>query len=244
MRGVIAAGDPTRDGGARGARGLPVDGRARPRVARHDRATYAWGNPQAPHHIVAYDYGIKRNILRLFDDARLPRDRRARRHDGRGGARARARRRFPLQRPGRSRRRRLRAGHGSDDRRAARCRFSVSALGHQLLGLTFGAQTAKMPYGHRGGNHPVREVETGRVLITSQNHGFAVQGGAERHSRRAGPRGDARQPQRRHRRGAAAPRAADLRRAVPSGGRAGAPRRPAALRAVHGNGAQAGAEVL
>ncbi len=51
-------------------------------------------------------------------------------------------------------------------------------LGHQLLGLTFGASTVKMPYGHRGGNHPVRDLETGRILITSQNHGFAVQGDA------------------------------------------------------------------
>ncbi len=50
-------------------------------------------------------------------------------------------------------------------------------LGHQLLGLTFGGRTAKMPYGHRGGNHPVRDVATGQVLITSQNHGFAVVGG-------------------------------------------------------------------
>jgi carbamoyl-phosphate synthase small subunit len=49
-------------------------------------------------------------------------------------------------------------------------------LGHQLLGLAFGAGTVKLPYGHRGGNHPVREIETGRVLITSQNHGFAVEG--------------------------------------------------------------------
>ncbi|HEY4671290.1 MAG TPA: carbamoyl phosphate synthase small subunit, partial [Gemmatimonadaceae bacterium] len=45
-----------------------------------------------------------------------------------------------------------------------------------ILGLTYGADTIKMPYGHRGGNHPVKEVDTGRVLITSQNHGFAVAG--------------------------------------------------------------------
>src|SRR5207248_10567076 len=46
----------------------------------------------------------------------------------------------------------------------------------QILGLTYGAQTTKMPYGHRGGNHPLRDIATGRVLITSQNHGFAVMG--------------------------------------------------------------------
>ncbi len=49
-------------------------------------------------------------------------------------------------------------------------------LGHQLLSLAFGAETEKLPYGHRGGNHPVRELASGRVLITSQNHGFAVRG--------------------------------------------------------------------
>jgi carbamoyl-phosphate synthase small subunit len=47
-------------------------------------------------------------------------------------------------------------------------------LGHQLLGLALGARTFKLKFGHRGGNHPVRQLETGRVEITSQNHGFAV----------------------------------------------------------------------
>jgi carbamoyl-phosphate synthase small subunit len=47
-------------------------------------------------------------------------------------------------------------------------------LGHQLLGLATGHETYKLPFGHRGGNHPVLERRTGRVLVTSQNHGFAV----------------------------------------------------------------------
>ena len=47
-------------------------------------------------------------------------------------------------------------------------------LGHQLLGLATGHETYKLPFGHRGANHPVLERATGRVLVTSQNHGFAV----------------------------------------------------------------------
>ncbi|SVD08103.1 uncharacterized protein METZ01_LOCUS360957, partial [marine metagenome] len=49
-------------------------------------------------------------------------------------------------------------------------------LGHQLLALACGAKTMKMKFGHHGANHPVLELDTGRVLITSQNHGFAVDG--------------------------------------------------------------------
>ena len=47
-------------------------------------------------------------------------------------------------------------------------------LGHQLMALATGAETYKLKYGHRGGNHPVKDLETGRVYISSQNHGYAV----------------------------------------------------------------------
>ena len=47
-------------------------------------------------------------------------------------------------------------------------------LGHQILGLAMGGETYKLKFGHRGANHPVKELETGKVEITSQNHGFAV----------------------------------------------------------------------
>lgn len=47
-------------------------------------------------------------------------------------------------------------------------------LGHQLIALAYGSQTKKLPYGHRGANHPVKELETGKVMMTSQNHGYVV----------------------------------------------------------------------
>jgi carbamoyl-phosphate synthase small subunit len=53
-------------------------------------------------------------------------------------------------------------------------------LGHQLMALALGATTSKLPFGHRGANHPVRDAETGRVLVTSHNHGFAVDPGSLR----------------------------------------------------------------
>lgn len=54
--------------------------------------------------------------------------------------------------------------------------FFGICLGHQLLARSIGAETTKLKFGHRGGNHPVRDLETGRVTITSQNHGFEVDG--------------------------------------------------------------------
>ena len=95
-------------------------------------------------------------------------------------------------------------------------------LGHQLLGRALGLETFKLPFGHRGANHPVFETESGRVLVTSQNHGFAVQGARERRRR---PRGHAPLALRRHRRGPAPARPAGLEHAVPPRGLAGTARR-------------------
>ena len=139
------------------------------------RTPYGWGDPGAKRHIVAYDYGIKRNILRLFAEQ---------------GCRVTV---VPADMPAEQAKALSPDGvflsNGPGDPAAVRYAPGIIrdlvgsglpvlgiCLGHQLLGLTFGARTEKMAYGHRGGNHPVRDVATGRVLITSQNHGFAVVG--------------------------------------------------------------------
>ncbi|MEY4195086.1 MAG: hypothetical protein RLZZ226_1454, partial [Pseudomonadota bacterium] len=61
---------------------------------------------------------------------------------------------------------------------AARIPLFGICLGHQLLALASGAKTLKMKFGHHGANHPVQDLKTGQVLITSQNHGFAVDEGS------------------------------------------------------------------
>ena len=179
MRGVIAQGT---EPGAEAKAALD----ACPSMEGLDLATrvstrepYTWGDPSAPNHIVAYDYGIKRNILRLFAEhgcriTVLP-------------STAPAEQALELEPNGVF----LSNGPGDPDavtyaptavRKIADKGVPIFGicLGHQILGLTFGARTVKMPYGHRGGNHPVLAVETGRVLITSQNHGFAVEGDESR----------------------------------------------------------------
>ena len=87
-------------------------------------------------------------------------------------------------------------------------------LGHQLIALATGHETYKLPFGHRGANHPVLERLTGRVLVTSQNHGFAV---APSEAAEA----IARLALRRHRRGPRLPRAARALAPVPPRGRPG-----------------------
>jgi carbamoyl-phosphate synthase small subunit len=140
--------------------------------------------PPAELHVAAYDFGIKRNILRLLRDAGcrvtvLP-------------ATTPASEALALGADGYF----LSNGPGDPaavDYGVAAARELVGSgkpvfgicLGHQILALALGARTYKLPFGHHGGNHPVLDLATGRVEITSQNHGFAVAGeglpeGAER----------------------------------------------------------------
>jgi len=124
-------------------------------------------------HVVAYDYGIKHNILRMLSGrgcrltvvpAQTPaKDALAYKPDG------------------------IFLSNGPGDPEP--CAYAIAAireflrsdiptfgicLGHQLLGLAVGGKTSKMKFGHHGANHPVLDKDTGQVLITSQNHGFAV----------------------------------------------------------------------
>jgi carbamoyl-phosphate synthase small subunit len=124
-------------------------------------------------HVVAFDYGTKHNILRMLVDR---------------GCRLTV---VPAQTPARDVRALAPDGvflaNGPGDPEP--CDYAIAAirelvdaglptfgicLGHQLLGLASGAKTMKMKFGHHGANHPVLDRDTGQVLITSQNHGFAV----------------------------------------------------------------------
>jgi len=124
-------------------------------------------------HVVAYDFGIKRNILRLLADSGcrmtvVP-------------AQTSAQDALALAPDG------IFLSNGPGDPEP--CTYAIEAtkkflctdlpvfgicLGHQILGLAAGARTVKMKFGHHGANHPVQDLESGRVFITCQNHGFAV----------------------------------------------------------------------
>ena len=129
------------------------------------------------YHVVAYDFGVKRNILRMLVDrgcdltivpAQTPaKDVLAMNPDG------------------------VFLANGPGDPEP--CTYAIEAiktivdtnipvfgicLGHQLLALASGAKTIKMKFGHHGGNHPVQDLDSGRVMITAQNHGFAVEEGS------------------------------------------------------------------
>ncbi|MEK8019022.1 MAG: glutamine-hydrolyzing carbamoyl-phosphate synthase small subunit [Candidatus Parabeggiatoa sp.] len=124
-------------------------------------------------HIIAYDFGVKHNILRLLVER---------------GCRVTV---VPAQTPASEVLKEKPDGvflsNGPGDPEP--CDYAIEAireivdaqiptfgicLGHQLLGLACGAKTLKMKFGHHGANHPVQDLATGRVMITSQNHGFAI----------------------------------------------------------------------
>ncbi|MDQ9019662.1 glutamine-hydrolyzing carbamoyl-phosphate synthase small subunit [Acinetobacter sichuanensis] len=134
-----------------------------------------FSQPEAKFHIVAYDYGVKTNILRMLADRGckltvVP-------------AQTPAEKVLALNPDG------IFLSNGPGD--PAACDYAIEAvktivedarnvpvfgicLGHQILALASGAKTVKMPHGHHGANHPVQNLEDGTVMITSQNHGFAV----------------------------------------------------------------------
>ena len=183
---VAGPGVETRRGRRRGAGARrAVDGGARPREGRLVHEPYEWTTArgrsapaigrwaQPRFHVVAYDYGVKHNILRMLAargcrltvvPAQMPaRDVLAMKPDG------------------------VFLSNGPGDPEP--CDYAIAAireiiaagmpvfgicLGHQLLGLAAGGRTLKMKFGHHGANHPVLDRDTGQVLITSQNHGFAV----------------------------------------------------------------------
>ena len=143
------------------------------REGQLDLDTGAFAATEARYRVVAYDYGVKHNILRMLAErgcdvtvvpARTPVEEvLAMRPDG------------------------VFLSNGPGD--PAPCDYAVAAirtlvdrrvptygicLGHQLLGLAVGARTVKMKFGHHGANHPVQDLATGKVMITSQNHGFAI----------------------------------------------------------------------
>jgi carbamoyl-phosphate synthase small subunit len=128
-------------------------------------------------HVVAFDYGVKRNILRMLVDrgcrvSVVP-------------ATTTAQQALQMNPDG------VFLSNGPGDPEP--CDYAIEAikrlvaadvptfgicLGHQLLGLASGGRTIKMKFGHHGANHPVLEIDTGRVMISSQNHGFAVDEGS------------------------------------------------------------------
>ncbi len=133
----------------------------------------AWNEVAPRRHIVAYDFGVKRNILRMLADRGcritvVP-------------ATASAEKVMALRPDG------VFLSNGPGDPEP--CEYAIRSirelisrkvplfgicLGHQLLGLAAGAKTVKMKFGHHGANHPVQDLASGKVMITSQNHGFAI----------------------------------------------------------------------
>ncbi len=182
---VLAGAEPSEERALAAARSFPgLAGMDLAKVVttpapyRFDAGSYdldrkAFASEVGKHHVVAYDFGVKKNILRMLVDrgcavtvvpAQTPiADALALKPDG------------------------VFLSNGPGDPEP--CDYAIAAareaiarriplfgicLGHQIVGLAVGAKTLKMKFGHHGANHPVKDHDDGRVLVTSQNHGFAV----------------------------------------------------------------------
>jgi len=186
QNGCLMAGEIDTAQALREARGFP--GLARMDLAKvvTTQKRYEWSEgrwelgrgyrkiAQPRFHVVAYDYGIKRNILRMLAE--------------RGSRVTVVPAQFPAKEILRMKPDGVFLSNGPGDPEP--CDYAIEAigeilettiipvfgicLGHQLMGLASGAKTVKMKFGHHGANHPVKDLDTGRVVITSQNHGFAV----------------------------------------------------------------------
>ncbi len=137
------------------------------------KETYEWQSDATKYHVIAYDFGVKRNILKMLAER---------------GCRVTI---VPAQTPASEVLKQNPDGvflsNGPGDPEP--CDYAIAAiqqilaanipvfgicLGHQLLGLACGAKTTKMKFGHHGANHPVQDLASKSVMITSQNHGFAI----------------------------------------------------------------------
>jgi hypothetical protein len=207
-----------REGGAIDGRPGPGEGgqhRHAVRVARppSGRSAPAAVCSEPRFHVVAYDFGVKRNILRMLASRGcrvtvVP-------------AQTTAAEVLALKPDG------IFLSNGPGDPEP--CDYAIAAareliesgmptfgicLGHQIMALASGAKTFKMKFGHHGANHPVKDLDSGRVSITSQNHGFAVDEAVAAGQPAAHPR----QPVRRHAAGPGAHRQAGLLLPGPPGG--------------------------
>lgn len=182
---IIAGADASFDAALAAARSFPglagmdlakvvsTTTRQRWNTGTHDLDSNSSRTTSARFRVVAFDYGVKHNILRMLVDRGcditvVP-------------AQTAASEIFALQPDG------VFLSNGPGDPEP--CDYAIAAirellrarvptfgicLGHQLLGLATGARTVKMKFGHHGANHPVIDLDSGRVMISSQNHGFAV----------------------------------------------------------------------
>jgi len=186
LNGCIVAGETIDESAAlAAARGFPgLKGMDLAREVSTD-ARYEWSEgtwslgegyasaPETRFRVVAYDFGVKRNILRLLVD--------------RGCAVTVVPAKTPAQEVTAMQPDGVFLSNGPGDPEP--CDYAIGAirelletevplfgicLGHQLMALASGARTVKMKFGHHGANHPVQDLDNGQVLITSQNHGFAV----------------------------------------------------------------------